>query len=78
MSTACDNEQAMMERSRHIANIPSEDNSDQSEPNVFRLAGMIISTRYPASGERLFDAATASFTQHPDQQVPSAEVVRRG
>lgn len=68
----------MLERCRHIATIPGEAPRDQAEANVCRLAGMIVSIRYPEAGARLFDSATAYFTQHPDQQVPSAEVVRRG
>jgi hypothetical protein len=78
MSTARDSEKAMMERCHQIATTPGEAPRDQVEANVCRLAGMIISTRYPEAGARLFDSATAYFIHHPDQQVSSAEVVRRG
>jgi hypothetical protein len=39
---------------------------------------MIVRIRYPEAGARLFDAATTYFAEHPEQQVASAEVVRRG
>ena len=39
---------------------------------------MIVSIRYPEAGARLFGASTAYFADHPEQQVASAEVVRRG
>ena len=39
---------------------------------------MIVRIRCPVAGARLFDAATRYFADHPEQQVPSAEVVRRG
>jgi hypothetical protein len=39
---------------------------------------MIVGVRYRQAGARLFDAATAYFAAHPEQQVASAEVVRRG
>ena len=51
---------------------------DQAEANVCRLAGMIVDGRYPEAGKRLSDAAATYFADHPEQQVPSAEVVRRG
>ena len=77
-STARDIEQAMLERCRQIATMPGEVPRDQPEANVCRLAGMIVDSRYPVASKRLFDAATAYFADHPEQQVPSAEVVRRG
>ena len=77
-STARDIEQAMLERYRQIATMPGEVPRDQPEANVCRLAGMIVDSRYPVASKRLFDAATAYFADHPEQQVPSAEVVRRG
>ena len=52
--------------------------SSENDTNVCRLAGMIVDGRYPEAGKRLSDAATAYFADHPEQQVPSAEVVRRG
>ena len=78
MSTARDIERAMLERCLQIATTPDDAPRDQAEANVCRLAGMIVDGRYPEAGARLFDAATRYFADHPEQQVASAEVVRRG
>jgi len=78
MSTARDTEQAMLERCRQIATTPDDAPRDQAEANVCRLAGMIVGHRYSEAGARLFDAATRYFADHPEQELPSAEVVRRG
>jgi hypothetical protein len=78
MSTARDIERVMLERCLQIAITPGDMPCDQAEANVCRLAGMIVDGRYPEAGKRLSDAATAYFADHPDQQVPPAEVVRRG
>ena len=78
MSTARDIERVMLERCLQIAITPGDMPRDQAEANVCRLAGMIVDGRYPEAGKRLSDAATAYFADHPEQQVPSAEVVRRG
>ncbi len=78
MTSARDTEQAMLERCRQIATTPGDSPRNQAEANVCRLAGMIVGVRYPEAGARLFDAATAYFADHPEQQVASAEVVRRG
>lgn len=78
MSTARDIEGAMLERCLQIVTTPGAVPRDQAEANVCRLAGMIVDGRYPEAGKRLSDAATAYFADHPEQQVPSAEVVRRG
>ena len=78
MDSARDTEQVMLERCRQIATMPGDAPRDQAEANVCRLAGMIVSIRYPEAGARLFGASTAYFADHPEQQVASAEVVRRG
>lgn len=75
---ARDIERAMLERCLQIATTPGDTPQDQAEANVCRLAGMIVDGRYPEAGKRLSDAATAYFADHPEQQVASAEVVRRG
>lgn len=77
MSTARDIERAMLDRCLQIATTPGDTPRDQAEANVCRLAGMIVS-RYPDAGKRLLSAASAYFGDHPEQEVPSAEVVRRG
>lgn len=77
-STARDIERAILARCLQIATTPGDAPRDQAEANVCRLAGMIVDGRYPEAGARLFDAATRYFADRPEQQVASAEVVRRG
>lgn len=45
---------------------------------MFRLAGSVLRSRLPAESARLKAASAAFFAQHPDEQLPAAEVVRRG
>jgi hypothetical protein len=78
MSTARDIEGAMLERCLQIVTTPGAVPRDQAEANVCRLAGVIVDGRYPVAGKRLSDAAATYFADHPEQQVPAAEVVRRG
>jgi len=52
--------------------------TSQIEANVFRLAGMIIRTNYKAESARLIAASETYFAVHPDELVPSAEIVRSG
>ncbi|WP_165674617.1 hypothetical protein [Metapseudomonas otitidis] len=68
----------MLERCRQIATTPNDAPSDQAEANVCRLAGMIVRIRYPEARARLAAAATRYFADHPEQELPSAEVARRG
>ncbi len=75
---ARDAESALLARCVVVAREAAQSAQDQREANVFRLAGMILSIRYPEAGQRLFAAATTYFAEHPEQQLPSAEIVRRG
>lgn len=51
---------------------------NQREANVFRVAGMIIVSRWPQEAARLMQAGDGYFTQHPEQQLHASEVVRKG
>lgn len=75
---ARDAESALLARCVVVAHEDAQSAQDQREANVFRLAGMILSSRYPEAGKRLFAAATTYFARHPEQQLPSAEIIRRG
>jgi hypothetical protein len=75
--SARDIEQAMIRMCRDVACAQAEPQG-QDQANVCRVAGMIVRIRYPAAGARLFDAAARYFAAHPEQQLPSQEVVLRG
>ncbi|XYJ88367.1 DUF2384 domain-containing protein [Cupriavidus necator] len=51
---------------------------DQREANIFRLAAMVIQTRFPLEAEGIGHASERYFALHPEDLVPSPEVVRKG
>lgn len=51
---------------------------DQKEAMVFRVAGMVIESRFPHESGALMQAGDAYFAQHPDDRLDAAEIVRRG
>ena len=48
------------------------------EANVFRLALMVIRSRFPAEASRLLQASDRFFSQQPDDLLSPADVVRHG
>lgn len=48
------------------------------EANVFRVAAMVIQSRFPAESQVLMDCATRHFEMHPEDLQPAADVVRNG
>lgn len=51
---------------------------DQREANVFRLAAMVLQSRFPVESGRLMQASNAYFHTHPSDLVPSGDAVRNG
>lgn len=51
---------------------------DQKEANVFHLAAMVVSSRFPNEAKNLSAASHHYFAGHPGEKVPPAEVVRNG
>ncbi len=51
---------------------------DQREANVFRLAAMVVQSRFPRESTGLMQASERYFAQHPDEKLAPAEVVRNG
>jgi len=51
---------------------------NQHEANVFRLAAIVVESRYPCESAALMRASERYFDVHPDQRLTAAEVVRRG
>jgi hypothetical protein len=51
---------------------------DQHEANVFRIAAMVLQSRFPTEASRLMQISEAYFLQHPANKLPAAEVVRKG
>ena len=51
---------------------------EQREAHVFRLAAMVVRSRFPDESTRLMQASDRYFAVHPDERLPAAEVVRNG
>lgn len=75
--TARENESALLDRCVGIA-LGASDVHDGREANVYRLAGMVIQSRYPDAARALLAASESYFARHPTDRLPSAEVVRHG
>jgi hypothetical protein len=52
--------------------------TDQRDANVFRLAAMVIQSRFPQASQGLMQASNDYFLQHPEEQLPPVEVVHKG
>lgn len=51
---------------------------NQREANVFRLAAMVIQSRYPDESRQLMLASELYFTAHPDEKLAPVEAIRQG
>lgn len=49
-----------------------------AEANVFRVAAMVIQTRFPTESKALMACANRYFTVHPSELTPVVDVVRNG
>lgn len=48
------------------------------EANVFRVAAMVIQSRFPVESRALMSCAIRYFEYHPEDFRPAADVVRNG
>lgn len=76
--TARDVENAMLDRCVAVARDATLAVQNQHEANVFRLASMVIQTRYETEAINLMRASDLYFASHPDERVEPADVVRNG
>lgn len=51
---------------------------DQREANVFRLAAMVVQSRFPVASGHLMQASEQYFATHPHERLAPEEVVRNG
>lgn len=75
---ARERERRLLERCVVVAQQPTASACDSAEANVFRLAGSVLRSRLPVEASRLKTASDAYFARHPNEQLPTEEVVRRG
>lgn len=71
-------ESALLNRCSVVAREPAQSAQDQREANVFRLAAMVIRSRFPGEAMWLMQASERYFAVHPNEKLAPAEVVRKG
>jgi hypothetical protein len=76
--TARDAESALLARCAVVARVAAQSAQDQREANVFRLAAMVVRSRFPVESLCLMQASELYFASHPDERLASADVVRKG
>lgn len=76
--TAREAEREMLRRCASVARAASAMAFDQKEANVFRLAAMVVQSRFPKEAAQLMQVSDGCFSSHPADLLPAAEVVRRG
>lgn len=77
--TAREIEAAMLTRCTSIA-LQAEPGiaQDQREANIFRLAAMVVRSRFPQESSNLMQASEKYFAMYPQDKLPSGDVVRNG
>jgi hypothetical protein len=73
-----DLESTLLSRCAAVAREVAQTAQDQREANVFRLAAMVVQSRFPNESQRLMRASEQYFAAHPSEMLAPAEVVRKG
>ena len=76
--TARDAESALLARCFAVAREVAQSAQDQREANVFRLAAMVVQSRFPSESMCLMRASERYFASHPNEKLAPADVVRNG
>ena len=76
--TARDAESALLARCAVVARESAQSARDQREANVFRLAAMVVWSRFPGESLCLMQASERYFAARPDERLAPAEIVRKG
>ncbi|MBP9714136.1 MAG: hypothetical protein KBD60_10665 [Sterolibacterium sp.] len=76
--TARENEAGVLNRCSRIARALDFSAQNAREANVFRLAALVMTTRFPEESKRLMQASQRYFADHPGEQLAPGAVVRNG
>lgn len=76
--TARELESALLARCSDVAQGRAQSAQDQREANVFRLAAIVMRSRFPGESSFLMRASEQYFASHPDERLPPEDVVRNG
>jgi len=75
---ARDVEAALLTRCAAVAREAAPAAQDQREANVFRLASMVVRSKFPRESDRLMLASEQYFAAHPNDSLVADAVVRNG
>jgi hypothetical protein len=75
---ARDAESALLARCSAVAREVAQSAQDQHEANVFRLAAMVVQSRFPSESMCLMRASERYLDSHPKERLAPADVVRKG
>jgi hypothetical protein len=75
---ARDLESALLTRCAAVAREVAPTAQDQREANVFRLAAMVVQSRFHRESENLMRVSEQYFATHPNEKLAPVEVVRQG
>lgn len=73
-----ESEAALLARCAAVAQTGEVSARDQREANVFRLAAMVIQSRFPCEATHLMAASDRYFATHQAERLAAVEVVRLG
>lgn len=76
--TARETESALLTRCATVARNSAMTAQDQREANVFRLAAMVVQSRFPHESKSLMQASEQYFSRHPSERLAPVEVVGKG
>lgn len=76
--TSRDVESMLLSRCAAVAREVAPAAHDQREANVFRLAAMVVQSRFPRESNSLMLASNRYFAKHANERLAPAEVVRNG
>jgi hypothetical protein len=76
--TSRDLELTLLTRCAVAARQQAQVAQDQREANVFRLAAMVVQSRFPTESKYLMQASEQYFASHPNEKLTPAELVTKG
>jgi|GEM_PF-317355 transcriptional regulator with XRE-family HTH domain len=68
----------LLARCAETARSTSATAETQQEANVYRVAAMLLRSKFPQESAHLMDACNLYFGSHPNEQLTAEEVVRKG
>lgn len=76
--SARETESRLIARCCTVARDSTQSALNQREANVFRLASMVIQSRFPAESDKLRATSEQYFAKYPGEKLELPEVVRKG